>query len=112
MNENSTAMSTAVIASVISDHESSESEKELLEIASSSSGSPFLKAPETDTDTEIGKLKSLQCKICRCDWKNIAIMICLWIAYLLCSASYSLIGPFFPKKVNWGTPSRAEFVYN
>lgn len=32
-------------------------------------------------------------------WQDICTVVCLWISYLLCSAAYSVIGPFFPKEV-------------
>lgn len=33
------------------------------------------------------------------NWKNITIAAFLWVAYLLCNASFSVIGPFFPEEV-------------
>jgi hypothetical protein len=33
-------------------------------------------------------------------WKNIAVGLCLWMAYTLCSAAYSTINPFFPQIVS------------
>ena len=31
--------------------------------------------------------------------KNVALFVCLWVAYFLCSMAYSIIGPFFPQEV-------------
>lgn len=33
------------------------------------------------------------------NWKNIAASLCLWISAMICSAAYSLMGPFFPQEV-------------
>ena len=32
-------------------------------------------------------------------WRDIFTVVCLWISYLLCSAAYSIIAPFFPDEV-------------
>lgn len=32
-------------------------------------------------------------------WRDVCAMVCLWISYLLCSAAYSIIAPFFPEEV-------------
>ena len=31
--------------------------------------------------------------------KNLAVFVCLWLAYLMCSAAYSIIAPIFPREV-------------
>ena len=36
----------------------------------------------------------------RWNWKNITTISCLWLAYLLCNMSYSIVGPFFPDEVH------------
>ncbi len=33
------------------------------------------------------------------DWKNVFAAVCLWIAFTLCSAAFSMIAPFFPQEV-------------
>ena len=35
------------------------------------------------------------------DWHNVTIISCLFLAHLLCNASYSIISPFFPKEARW-----------
>ena len=35
----------------------------------------------------------------RCNWKNLITTIYLWLTYLILSAAYSIIGPFFPSEV-------------
>lgn len=35
----------------------------------------------------------------RCNWKNLITTIYLWLTYLIVSAAYSIIGPFFPSEV-------------
>lgn len=42
------------------------------------------------------KLKSLCTNV---NWKGIMASVCLWIAYFLCAAGFSTIGPFFPDEV-------------
>lgn len=32
-------------------------------------------------------------------WRSIAAVVCLWIAYGICNAAFSLMGPFFPEEV-------------
>ena len=34
-----------------------------------------------------------------CNWKKLITTICLWLTYLIGSAAYSIIGPFFPSEV-------------
>ncbi len=36
----------------------------------------------------------------KCNLINIAVVVCLWIAYVMCNAAYSMILPFFPKIVS------------
>ena len=36
----------------------------------------------------------------RWKWKNIVVCLCLWMAYTLCNAAYSIINPFFPQVVS------------
>ncbi len=33
------------------------------------------------------------------NYRNLAAIVCLWIAYLICSMAFSLLSPFFPKEV-------------
>ena len=33
------------------------------------------------------------------NWRNVLAAACLWIAFMLCSAAFSIIGPFFPEEV-------------
>ena len=33
------------------------------------------------------------------NWRNIAASVCLWLAVLICSTAFSLMGPFFPQQV-------------
>ena len=35
----------------------------------------------------------------RIKWRNVVVAVCLWLAYTLCSAAYSIINPFFPQEV-------------
>ena len=35
----------------------------------------------------------------RCNWKKLITTIYLWLTYLIVSAAYSIIGPFFPSEV-------------
>ena len=35
----------------------------------------------------------------RKNWRNVLVLVCLWIAFSLCTAAFSLIAPFFPKEV-------------
>lgn len=35
-----------------------------------------------------------------CNWKNLITTIYLWLTYLIVSAAYSIIGPFFPSEVS------------
>ena len=37
---------------------------------------------------------------CRENWRRILAIMCLWTAYVLCSAAYSLMNPFFPQVVS------------
>jgi hypothetical protein len=36
----------------------------------------------------------------RLKWKNIAVCLCLLMAYTLCNTAYSIINPFFPQVVS------------
>ncbi len=36
----------------------------------------------------------------RCNWKNVVVCLCLWLAYTLCNVAYSMINPFFPQIVS------------
>ena len=36
----------------------------------------------------------------RWKWKNVFVCLCLWMAYTLCNAAYSIINPFFPQIVS------------
>ena len=33
------------------------------------------------------------------NWRNVFAAVCLWIAFTLCSAAFSMIAPFFPQEV-------------
>ena len=33
------------------------------------------------------------------NWKTVFAAVCLWIAFTLCSAAFSMIAPFFPQEV-------------
>lgn len=33
------------------------------------------------------------------NWKNLAALVCLWIAYFICTMGLSLLGPFLPQEV-------------
>ena len=35
----------------------------------------------------------------RKNWRNVLVLVCLWIAFSLCTAAFSLMTPFFPKEV-------------
>ena len=72
--------------------DSYESEQELL---------PLNEAPSSKlgTEEEEEKEKSLCSAILSWDWKNIGVIGCLAIAYLLCNVSFSTISPFFPEEV-------------
>ena len=37
----------------------------------------------------------------RKNWRNILVLVCLWIAFSLSTAAFSLIAPFFPKEVDY-----------
>ena len=37
--------------------------------------------------------------LARQNWRNIAALVFLWIAYVICTAAFSLMGPFFPEEV-------------
>ena len=39
----------------------------------------------------------------RCKWRDIVVAVCLWLAYTLCNAAYSIIHPFFPQEVRLAT---------
>ena len=36
----------------------------------------------------------------RKNWRNVLVLVCLWIAFSLCTAAFSLMTPFFPKEVS------------
>ena len=33
------------------------------------------------------------------NWRNLVATTCLWLAYGVCTAAFSLLGPFFPEEV-------------
>ena len=35
----------------------------------------------------------------RVDWRNALAILCLNVAYCMCSGAYSMMGPFFPEQV-------------
>ena len=42
---------------------------------------------------------SLLSRLSKWNWQSISTFGCLWLAYLLCNMSYSIVGPFFPHEV-------------
>ena len=48
-------------------------------------------------------------KLRRWNWKNITTISCLWLAYLLCNMSYSIVGPFFPDEVHIAKLCKGDF---
>lgn len=73
--------------------DSSNEEEKLLQKAISEKLASKIAAAE-----EKGKSKILA-TLCSWNWENIVIIMCLWVAYLLCNIAYSTIGPFFPREV-------------
>ena len=55
-----------------------------------SSGTP----PPNPAKLEAGGRRRLGC-----NWKNLITTLYLWLTYLIVSAAYSIIGPFFPSEV-------------
>ena len=49
--------------------------------------------------TEKKPKKSRLSRLREVNWRNAVTVTCLWLAYLLCNMSYSLLGPFFPVEV-------------
>lgn len=37
----------------------------------------------------------------RKNWRNVLVVVLLWITYFLCQAAYSMISPFFPQIVSF-----------
>ena len=55
-----------------------------------------------DSTVPIKKLSSkekLKAYLTGVNWRNIAASVCLWLAAMICSAAFSLMGPFFPQQV-------------
>jgi hypothetical protein len=69
----------------------------LLKVKFKRSGS-FLSDPAEEVETGGSDGLSLR----RCNWKNLITTIYLWLTYLIVSAAYSIIGPFFPSEVRHG----------
>lgn len=76
------------------DHVPSSNEFLLQELNSS----PNSHSKETADDAE-KKSVSLLCRVRSWNWRNIVSSALLWLGYLLISAAYSMINPFFPKEV-------------
>ena len=51
---------------------------------------------EQPAPTTQQKIKSFLRK----NWRNVLVLVCLWIAFSLCTAAFSLMTPFFPKEVS------------
>ena len=60
----------------------------------SQSGVEEKQTEDTDKHSICARLRTSRCK-----WRNVVVVVCLWLAYTLCSAAYSIINPFFPQEV-------------
>lgn len=67
----------------------------LLKVKFKRAGSSSSLPPGTAREIEAGGSDGLR----RCNWKNLITTIYLWLTYLIVSAAYSIIGPFFPSEV-------------
>lgn len=52
------------------------------------------------TESDSAGSEAGRSRLSRCKWRNVAVAVCLWLAYTLCSVAYSTINPFFPQKVS------------
>ena len=52
--------------------------------------------PENTEDHEECKRKPF---LLRVNWRNAMAILCLNVAYCMCSGAYSMMGPFFPEQV-------------
>lgn len=76
------------------------SEQELLLKAAHSPPPPKDAANRQPTVSKLRQMKEDLFSLLRgLNWEGLAIVTCLCLAYLLCSASYSIISPFFPEEV-------------
>ena len=77
-----------------------------LESVSEDQEAPFSSGTMEDSSDEERPLLENASKPGRCHgWRKILISVCIWIGYLLISAAYSVIGPFFPQEVRLKTLS-------
>ena len=85
-------------------------ESPLLKVQFKRAGSSSSLPPATAREIEAGGSDGLR----RCNWKNLITTIYLWLTYLIVSAAYSIIGPFFPSEVSHGkvirTQDTAQFI--
>ncbi len=58
---------------------------------------PLLGDKEVKRTEEVKKDKEVK----RDKWKRFITVCSLWVAYLVCNAAYSIIGPFFPNEVQY-----------
>ena len=63
-----------------------------------SESSPLLKV-KRGTPPPVTELEAGGGQFSRRNWKNLITTICLWLTYLVVSAAYSIIGPYFPSEV-------------
>lgn len=51
------------------------------------------------TEESIPEKKKTFLGLGQVNWRNLSAATCLWLTYGICSAAFSLLGPFFPEEV-------------